>query len=56
MTLGSPAQRNYLTELAGSVPTPPSPGETLYEMACLACHQPEAKGLPGVYPPLSESA
>ncbi|MFT4589865.1 MAG: mono/diheme cytochrome c family protein, partial [Limisphaerales bacterium] len=25
-------------------------------MACLACHQPEAKGLPGVYPPLSESA
>jgi len=56
LTLGSPAQRKYLTELAGSAPKEPAPGETLYEMACLACHQPEAKGLPGVYPPLSESA
>jgi putative membrane-bound dehydrogenase-like protein len=56
LTLGSPAQRKYMTELAGSAPKEPAPGETLYEMACLACHQPEAKGLPGVYPPLSESA
>jgi mono/diheme cytochrome c family protein len=24
-------------------------------MACLPCHQPEGKGLPGVYPPLTGS-
>ena len=24
-------------------------------MACLPCHQPEGKGLPGVYPPLAGS-
>jgi mono/diheme cytochrome c family protein len=29
-----------------------SQGESIYQMACLACHQPEGKGLPGVYPPL----
>ena len=27
----------------------------LYNMACMACHQPEGKGLPGVYPPLAGS-
>lgn len=55
LTLGGAAQKAYLTELAGSIPEPPTPGETMYEMACLACHQPEAKGLPGVYPPLAGS-
>ncbi len=33
----------------------PSPGQNIYEMACLPCHQPEGKGLPGVYPPLAGS-
>ena len=27
----------------------------MYNMACMACHQPEGKGLPGVYPPLAGS-
>ncbi|MBM3821599.1 MAG: DUF1080 domain-containing protein [Verrucomicrobia bacterium] len=34
---------------------PPSEGGQLYDMACLPCHQPEGKGLPGVYPPLAGS-
>jgi putative membrane-bound dehydrogenase-like protein len=49
---GSTTQAEYLRKLAGTPPTPPSPGESIYEMACLPCHQPEGKGLPGVYPPL----
>jgi len=49
---GSTTQIDYLRKLVGTPPTPPSPGESIYEMACLPCHQPEGKGLPGVYPPL----
>ena len=45
-------QADYLRKLAGRPYTPPSSGQTVYEMACLPCHQPEGKGLPGVYPPL----
>ncbi|HAV60807.1 MAG TPA: hypothetical protein DCY13_00385, partial [Verrucomicrobiales bacterium] len=52
---GTAKQLDYLRELAGSVPEPPSPGEELYSMACLACHQPGGRGLPGVYPPLAGS-
>ena len=32
--------------------TPPSPGERLYAMNCLACHQRGGEGVPGVQPPL----
>lgn len=55
LTLGSPAQSDYLKDLLGKPPKPPSPGELVYEMACLPCHQPGGKGLPGVYPPLAGS-
>ncbi len=51
-SLGSDAQRDYLRQLAQTSARQASPGETIYEMACLPCHQPEGKGLPGVYPPL----
>ena len=51
----STTQLDYLKKLAGTPPTQPSPGESIYEMACLPCHQPEGKGLPGVYPPLAGS-
>ena len=27
----------------------------VYEMACLPCHQPDAKGVAGIYPPLAQS-
>ena len=55
LTLGSAAQSDYLKKLLGTPPKQASPGEMVYEMACLPCHQPEGKGLPGVYPPLAGS-
>jgi mono/diheme cytochrome c family protein len=48
-------QHEYLKELAGSAPLRASPGEELYNLACLPCHQPEGRGLAGVYPPLAGS-
>ena len=45
----------YLRKLRGEKPRVQHPGEKLYEMACLTCHQPGGKGLPGVYPPLAGS-
>ena len=50
-----PDRAEFLRELQGSVPKRASEGEQLYTMACMACHQPEGKGLPGVYPPLGDS-
>src|SRR5262249_32978631 len=52
---GSAMQADYLRKLAGAPPATPSRGESIYEMACLPCHQPEGKGLPGVYPALAGS-
>jgi putative membrane-bound dehydrogenase-like protein len=52
---GNEAQADYLRRLLGTPPQRASPGQTIYEMACLPCHQPEGKGLPGVYPPLAGS-
>ncbi len=55
INFATPAQGDYLRKLAGTPRKVPSRGENLYEMTCLACHQPEGKGLPGVYPPLAGS-
>jgi len=55
LKIGSAAQQDYLKKLRGEKPKEPSAGETIYTMACLSCHQPEGKGLPGVYPPLAGS-
>jgi glucose/arabinose dehydrogenase/mono/diheme cytochrome c family protein len=45
------AHVDYLRKI--STPTAPiSPGRATFEMACLPCHQPDGKGLPGTYPPL----
>ena len=52
LEFSSDTQKNYLAELRGSAPVVASPGEAIYEKSCLACHQPEGKGLPGIYPPL----
>ena len=30
-------------------------GRRVFQMACFACHQPDGKGLPGVFPPLAGS-
>ncbi|KAF0178012.1 MAG: putative cytochrome c precursor [Limisphaerales bacterium] len=55
LQLATAAQGDYLKKLLTTAPKTASPGEQLYEMACLPCHQPEGKGLPGVYPPLAGS-
>lgn len=55
LQLASAAQGDYLKKLLTTAPKTASPGEQIYEMACLPCHQPEGKGLPGVYPPLAGS-
>lgn len=55
LKLSSPAHEDYLRKLVGTPRKVASAGENIYEMACLPCHQPEGKGLPGVYPPLSGS-
>jgi putative membrane-bound dehydrogenase-like protein len=52
---GGAKQIEYLQKLAGAPPPAPDPGRNVYEMACLPCHQPEGKGLPGFYPPLAGS-
>ncbi len=46
------ASHQYLTGLLEADPPVASPGEEIYRLACLACHQPGGQGLPGVYPPL----
>jgi mono/diheme cytochrome c family protein len=45
---------------AEAAPTQPNAaqlkaGEATYKAACLACHQPDGKGLPGAFPPLAGS-
>ena len=34
---------------------PTNPGEQTYQTVCAACHQANAQGLPGAFPPLAES-
>lgn len=48
----SDVQKKFLRELLDQGPLVVSSGETVYEKACLACHQPGGNGLSGVYPPL----
>ena len=40
---------------AGATPVQLAAGKTVYEVACLACHQADGKGLPGAFPPLAGS-
>lgn len=53
LALKSDQQKAYLSALRGEKPEPKDPGEEVYEMACLSCHQADRKGLPGIYPPLT---
>ena len=48
------AHIEYLRTISKPV-APIPPGRVTYEMACLPCHQPDGKGLPGTYPPLVDS-
>ncbi|WP_038170779.1 PVC-type heme-binding CxxCH protein [Verrucomicrobium sp. BvORR106] len=52
---GSATQVAYVRDLANQGATVEHPGKTIYDALCLNCHQPEGKGLPGIYPPLANS-
>ena len=41
--------------LAATAAGPSSPGEQTYQTVCAACHQANAQGLPGAFPPLAGS-
>ena len=40
---------------AGATPAQIAAGKAVYDVACLACHQADGKGLPGAFPPLAGS-
>ncbi len=52
---GDAAQAAYVRTLASAQDAVVHPGKRIYDALCLACHQPDAKGLPGIYPPLAGS-
>jgi nitrite reductase (NO-forming)/hydroxylamine reductase len=40
---------------ANALPAQIAAGETVFKAACIPCHQPDGKGLPGMFPPLAGS-
>jgi glucose/arabinose dehydrogenase/mono/diheme cytochrome c family protein len=52
---GNAAHKDYVAKIAGDIPAEPHPGKLVYDMACLPCHQPDGKGVAGIYPPIFES-
>jgi mono/diheme cytochrome c family protein len=52
---GDAAQADYVKKRAGATAAPAHPGKAIYDALCLTCHQADAKGLPGIYPPLAAS-
>ncbi|MES2595061.1 MAG: PVC-type heme-binding CxxCH protein [Verrucomicrobiota bacterium] len=55
LTFKNPAQAEYVKKIASAAPVVAHPGKVVYDALCLNCHQPEGKGLPGVYPSIAES-
>ncbi|HKP56216.1 MAG TPA: cytochrome c [Polyangiales bacterium] len=41
--------------MAATASAPATPGEATYQTVCAACHQANAQGLPGAFPPLAGS-
>ena len=52
---GNTAARDFVVKIGGAVPPPEHPGKATYDSLCLNCHQANAKGLVGIYPPLAGS-
>lgn len=50
-----PTHAAYVKKIASAAPTIVHPGKAVYDALCLNCHQPEGKGLPGIYPSIAES-
>ena len=55
LTFAKPAQAEYVKKIANAAPVVAHPGKVIYDALCLNCHQPEGKGLPGIYPSIAES-
>ncbi len=45
----------YVKQIATAVAVADHPGKLVYDALCLNCHQPEGKGLPGIYPSIAAS-
>ena len=52
---GNAHQANYVKKIASAAPVAAHPGKIIYDALCLNCHQPEGKGLPGIYPSIADS-
>jgi mono/diheme cytochrome c family protein len=55
LTFAKPAHAEFVKKIASAAPVIAHPGKIVYDALCLNCHQPEGKGLPGVYPSIAES-
>jgi mono/diheme cytochrome c family protein len=55
ISFAKPAHADFVKKMASAAPVVAHPGKMVYEALCLNCHQPEGKGLPGVYPSIAQS-
>ena len=55
LTFAKAAHAEFVKKIASAPPVVAHPGKAIYDALCLNCHQPEGKGLPGVYPSIAES-
>jgi mono/diheme cytochrome c family protein len=52
---GNAKQAEYVKKIASAAAVVDHPGKAVYDALCLNCHQPEGKGLPGIYPSIAGS-
>ncbi len=53
---GNSSSRNMTNKVQDKTPKPPAhPGKILYMQFCLSCHMDNAEGVPGLYPPLTQT-
>lgn len=52
---GNAKQAEYVKKIASAAAVVDHPGKLVYDALCLNCHQPEGKGLPGIYPSIAGS-
>ncbi len=52
---GGPTSQNGQAGAPASTAVAKPTGEDIYKKTCIACHQPNGKGVPGSFPPLAKS-